>query len=573
MPMPKNKGGLPDLSGNHKSKKKNILPSFDELSETKNDKQDKSDSLPDLTQSTDVPEDNESKTKQPDTEQQSEENADDEAFEKVDNSRQDELTSYDNNNSFEQLSDKEVHDEDAADKVEEETTQDYLGSESDDTSEQDNKPSQSTESEQSSEPSSDRAKLVNKASNVSHDEKPTLQSDDRFEEGTDTQAEDPDEYVDKKKKRIIPFGGKKSKPHKHKHGYAQFDNRHNLQTSVRIVRALSMSAIVLVVGMGIYNTFFKHIPNQDEITSIAQSVNGNIGYPTQRGQAFAEQFAQAYLQAYGDSNSQNSNVTLLNYFYNGSGVNAKDDMSSGGDNSADANGQQIKLTGHIKQNILIQPHAYQSAVLSPKSATFYVSALVSNYNGKDTTGQDGKYSAKWISLAINVLYNPKKDALSIQPDSPSLVPTPNVIGTDNENQNPLIGNGSTIDSKSVTDNINTTITGFLTAYGDITESNHSAINQFINSDAQKSVFQGFGGHYKYVPSSNDSGDMTIYRTDQKDVYKALITATWKGTTDGSSASINYPSKYVITLEKVNNKYFVTNINPFTYIPNNTNNDQ
>ena len=115
-----------------------------------------------------------------------------------------------------------------------------------------------------------------------------------------------------------------------------------------------MAAMVFLVGLGGYNTFLKHIPNQAEITTIAQSVSGNIGFPTQKGQAFAEQFAQAYLQAYGDSNSSNPNMTLLSYFYNGAGTSSKDGIGGGSSGPSSNNaGQNVTLKGNVKQNIII----------------------------------------------------------------------------------------------------------------------------------------------------------------------------------------------------------------------------
>lgn len=554
MPIPskKNKGGLPKLPDNPNNDKKPILPPVDNF-DSKHDEQSKPKTgLPDLSAHNELPKEETFVEDNP-VDQSSIEEEDERAFAPINEPKEQEPTvSYDNNNSFEQLSEKEVQNEDKADEIEENTASQYTPSEPE--PQHDEQPIQHEE-------------IVNNRPPVQQAEAPKqLQSDDPFEEGTDTQYEDPEEYVDTKRKRIIPFGGKKSKKRVSERGFAQFDSRNNLQTSVRVVRSISMAAIVFVIGLGAYNTFFKHIPNQAEITTIAQSVSGNIGFPTQKGSAFAEQFAQAYLQTYGTSNQENSSATLLNYFYSGSGVNAKDGFGSQS-NGGNSGGQNVTIKGNINQKILIQPRVYQSVVAGPTSATFYVNALVSNYKGSDMSS--GAYAGKWISLAINVLYDTKHDALSINPDSPSIVPTMNIqSGIDATREQPLVGTGETV-SDDTTKAMQPTITGFLTAYSDVTQSQHSLINQFVNSDADNSVYEGFGGYYKY-DASNSSNNTTAYKTDKSNVYKAVVVSIWKSNTSGSQASVSYPSKYVMTLEKVNGKFFVTKINPLTYTPKSSN---
>lgn len=560
MPIPsnKNKGGLPDLSGNSHEKKKNILPSFDKLQSEPKEQESKPDTgLPDLTQAQDIPKDIEPAVPPVEDEDEKE-------FARIDQPKEQEPTvSYENNNSFETLSEREVQTEDAADEIEANTADQYTSPEQNqyDYSEQ-----QPTSQHSNYMQGGDRVDLSSNASRtLNQPATEYLQSDDRFEVGTDTQYEEPDEYIDKKKKRIIPFGGNKSKiKKKSERGFAQFDDRKNLQTSVKVIRSLSMAAMVFLVGLGGYNTFFKHIPNQAEITTIAQSVSGNIGFPTQKGQAFAEQFAQAYLQAYGDSNSSNPNMTLLSYFYNGAGTSAKDGIGGGSSGPSSNNaGQNVTLKGNVKQNIIIQPRTFNSAVVSANSATFYVSALVSDSKGKVSDGNYGGYTGHWVSLAINVLYDSKHDSLSVNPDSPSIVPTPSVTAPKTLNDE-LIGNGKSITDTSVVNNMSNTINGFLTAYGNITSTSHAEINQFVNSDADTSVYNGFGGYYKYQPSS-DSGNLTVYGTDNASTFKAVIVSNWKLTSGNSS--ISYPSKYVLTIEKVNSKYFVTKISPVTYVSN------
>ena len=124
----------------------------------------------------------------------------------------------------------------------------------------------------------------------------------------DYRNDNDDKFVDKKEMKIIPIGGKKARA-------KDFDKRKNTLTPLKLFRILLILVVLALFGFGIKNTFFpSNNFSKDEITQIAKTAVGETGFPTQKGQAFAEEFLKYYLTL--DSNDK-ANQDVLVRFYSG----------------------------------------------------------------------------------------------------------------------------------------------------------------------------------------------------------------------------------------------------------------
>lgn len=365
---------------------------------------------------------------------------------------------------------------------------------------------------------------------------------------------DDDKFIDKKKLRIIPLGGKKSK--KNKTFIARsgdFDKRNNLLATVRIFRLIIMLVILGLFGMGIYNTFFpSHVYTEEDIANIAKETVGDSGFPMNRGRAFAEAFVQEYLTI--NSNDSNSNAQL-NYFYTGK-------MNGTGDGSHD---NQRQITGTVNQSVVLAPQVYSEIAASNYSATYYVTALVTGDNGKTMSDDDNTVTTKWVSFAVNVYYNSKKQMMSITKDSPQLIPTYKV-GSDNSIPNEAkLGTGTEDTNMETT--LKPTIQGFLSGYGASSSTSHNALNQYVKSNSDVSLYSGFGGQYEYKP--NDNYQALVYpvsSSKSNSEWKVDLTATWADTKTTGSKEIKYTGRYVMSIKQGSDgKYFVTGFNPYTFV--------
>ena len=110
-------------------------------------------------------------------------------------------------------------------------------------------------------------------------------------------------FIDKKKKKLKPFGNKVSK----------YDDRKDIAVAKKVQRGLVIGGILLVVGLGVKNTFFpSHVFTSDDIAQIAKTSVGQTNFPVDKGQAFAEQFITYYVNV---DNNVSVSRTMLSYFY------------------------------------------------------------------------------------------------------------------------------------------------------------------------------------------------------------------------------------------------------------------
>lgn len=356
---------------------------------------------------------------------------------------------------------------------------------------------------------------------------------------------DSDKYIDKKEKKIIPTGGKKSK-RSIKAG--DFDSRKNLLAKTRVIQTITMLVLVVLFVLGLKNTFFpSNNYSRAEIERLAQRAVGNYGFPSERGQAFVEDFIEVYLSI-DPANPARTNE--LNFFYTG---DYKPSTSSN---------YRMTTSKSTEQVILISPKVYEVTPLSDYSTMYKVKAFVSDTTG---TKSEGTVSAgRWLSFAVNVYYNEDQDSLAITQDSPSIVPNYNVDKVQNVPTPELLGNGTV--NTEILSTLTPTIDGYVNAYATSSISSHNEIVQYIPENATVDLYSGFGGAVEVKSKDNRNIKKVVYNTTNANEYKVDVEVTWvdKAAT-GDDNEVSYTSKYVMTIIRTSDsKYLVTGFKPFLY---------
>lgn len=375
--------------------------------------------------------------------------------------------------------------------------------------------------------------------------------EDPFEDGSEIE-DDPDKFVDKKKLKLMPFGGKKSKQKDKNYARAKdFDDRKNSLTLVRLLRLLMIIVVLGVFGLGIKNTFFpSHVFTKEDITTIAQQSIGQTGFPMNRGRAFAEQFTQAYFEF----NSEDDNSgKVLNSFYKGRG-----DTAAG---AIERNGRNI-------QKVLVSPKVFSENAVSENIAYYYVNTLVTDRHG-ETFNDNGEQSSKWVALAVTVYFDEDTQELSIAKDSPQIIPSYEVGDVSVQPEAEVLGTGQA--TPEMYDTMKPTIDGFLKAYANSSTESHAEIDQYVKADPDPSLYAGFAHKFRVNTDSLDSSYAAIYPVsagENNDEWKVDLTITWEDSTSVDTRdNLSYKGRYVMTVEKSKDgKYFVTAFRPYIYTP-------
>lgn len=361
---------------------------------------------------------------------------------------------------------------------------------------------------------------------------------------------DDDKYIDKKRKKIKPIGGKRSK---RKIKASEFDERKNVLSKTRILRSIVMFVIVALFGLGLKNTFFpSHIYTSEQIKAFARQGAGQTGFPRERGQAFAESFTNTFLSI--DATKPELMDSLSHYY--------------GGDVSATHMGfEQLRMSrgNETKQSVLIPATTFEVIMTTNNAALYKVSAFVSNTDGSTA---DGAVSAgRWVSFAINVYYDEDTDTLAITQDSPSLIPTYEISNQmDVPNPAPL-GNGAV--NNEIMPSLLPTIHGFVNAYAEASVDSHEAIIQYIIDKDNPELYSGFGGAVKLDGTPENAITKTVYDTDDPNEYKVDVEVNWvDNKASGGENSVSYRAKYVMTIRDVGeSKYLVSAFKPFLFYTN------
>lgn len=367
-------------------------------------------------------------------------------------------------------------------------------------------------------------------------------------------------FVDKKNKRLLPFGKNTGSTRDRRKGRKvrdkDIDPRKNRIVKINGYRIFFVTACLAVVALGGYKAIFpQKALTVDETAQVAQQALGRTNFPEARGEGFAKDFLQAYLTTSDDTSQQ-----ALAYFFNGTLENANN-------SSVETNRQ---ASANYKQQILYGPTVYSASSVTDQVATYVVGALVKaapadgSTPAPDSNGKTGG-EATWMFYSINVFYDKASDRLFITPDSPTVVPNMNV-GSSRDLPGPQsLGTGdSDSDLKA---KVSSTVLGFMSAYATSSPQDHTALDQYVVNDAPQELKTGLSGTYSFDGNVNNAVTFEAFPTKDANVAKVKVTVNWKRSLGANeSQSARYTSTYVMTLQNVSGKWQVSKFSPFTYLP-------
>lgn len=367
-----------------------------------------------------------------------------------------------------------------------------------------------------------------------------------FEDDEKLEQKRKHKFVDKKNKKVIPLGGKKSK---RKVKSSEFDDRKNTLATTKILRLVIMIIISGLFIFGLKNTFFpSHVYTENQIRSFAQAGAGQTGFPQERGTAFVESFMEAYLTFDREKPELNE---ILNYYY-------------GEDNFASLSPQQLRIDKGInaKQHIIIAPQVYEADLLTEYSALYKVSTFVSNTDNEESIGN--RSAGRWVSFAINVYYDKETEGMAITKDSPSVIPTYRILKQTSVPTESTIGNGKV--NTEILPALTPTINEFVKAYAEASIASHESILQYIDDKQDINLYDGFGGSVTLDGSPSQAIQKTVYDSDDG-LYRVDLNITWvDNVASTDDKKIEYISRYIMRIKPIGDgKYLVTSFKPFSYI--------
>lgn len=372
-----------------------------------------------------------------------------------------------------------------------------------------------------------------------------------YEEDLEAEERGKDKFIDKKKKRLIPFGGKKSKK-KILVKSSDFDDRKNVLAKTKITQFSIIVIILILFFVGLKNTFLpSHVYTQDQIKSFAAEGAGQTGFPSERGKVFAENFMSSYLTL---DKSDPTVLEALSYYY------GRDGMT----NSSYA-GLNMSWTSETRQNVVVAPKVFETNLLSKYSAQYKVSAYVSNTSGEKVV--ENKNDGRWLTFSINVYYDEEKDALSVTPDSPTIIPNRNVEDQASVPSPKKLGNGTV--NKEMFKALTPTIDGFIDAYGKSSLKSHDNIIQYVDDKDDITLHDGFGGALVLNGSPNEAIKKVVYDVGEEDtgLYEVEVTVKWADAAGNvENKKIEYVSRYQMGIRTDSEgKFVVTSFKPFEYL--------
>lgn len=355
-----------------------------------------------------------------------------------------------------------------------------------------------------------------------------------------------DKYVDKKNKKIVPFGGKKSKKKFVKS--SDFDDRKNNLAKTKMTQFFILVVIAVLFLVGLKNTFLPaHVYSDDQIRQFAAEGAGKTGFPDERGRSFVENFMNSYLSI---DDSKPEQLDILGGFY---GKSKTENQSFGETN--------MTWSNHSKQKVLISPKVYEAELLSDHSAQYKLNAYVSNTDGSVVNGE--KSAGRWLSFSVNVYYDAENDTLSITPDSPSLVPSYKISKPADVPERAPYGNGNV--NAEILPALTPTINGFVEAYAKSSRDSHESIIQYIDDKNDISLYDGFGGAVMLDGDPTDAIQKVVYDSDDG-IYRVIVTVKWVDTAAAKDDyQVGYTSRYIMRIKPIEGgKYAVSSFVPYTY---------
>lgn len=355
-------------------------------------------------------------------------------------------------------------------------------------------------------------------------------------------------FIDKKNKKIIPFGGKKSKKKKFVKS-SDFDDRKNLLAKTKIMQFSVISIIVIMFFLGLKNTFLPaHVYTSEQIKQFAAEGAGQTGFPKERGQSFVENFMNSYLTI---DPSRPELYEILNVFYGREGAK-----------NEEYGQKNMTWTNDTKQKVIIAPKVYSVELLTDYSAQYKLNAYVSNTDGSVVDGEGS--AGRWLSFSVNLYYDKESDTLAITEDSPSLIPSYKVSPGSEVPERAPSGNGEV--NEEILPAITPTINGFIEAYAEASRDSHESIIQYIDDKNDINLYDGFDGAVKLNGDPSEAIKKVAYNSDDG-IYRVFVTVDWLDTAaTQDDYQVGYTSKYIMRVKPVEDgKYAVSSFVPYTYL--------
>lgn len=358
------------------------------------------------------------------------------------------------------------------------------------------------------------------------------------------------EYIDKKKKKIKPYGGKKNKI---KINATHLDERNNLKRNALIVQIIVISLLVVLVGLGIKSVVFpSKVWSEEEIGALSQQYNDNLGFPIDAGKTFAENFTKAFLTV---DNTEASRA-IVSYYYTGRLVD-EDYVNS-----------RISSPNNAIQEVVTEPKVVETIALTDYSTRYIVSAAVRNGDAEEgiKNGVDS-VNLQWITLSINVYYDAEQDTFAVVQGSPTIVPGNNIVSTTDVPESAPLG-GTPDDGASQM--LEPTIYEFIKGYAISSFENDQAIIQYIKPEFDGAIGVGFNNQVRLAGEDSEAITYETY-TELNDLgeftgrYKVRVTVRWLMDVANSEESIEYTSTYIMTLvPETNDRFLVSRFLPENY---------
>lgn len=365
------------------------------------------------------------------------------------------------------------------------------------------------------------------------------------------------DFVDKKRKILLPFGGNSSKK---KVGENQIDPRKDAKNKAKIIQISVLGLISLLVLIGGYNALKpSDAVNANYVDQAILSSKAEIDFPRLRAQSFVKDFISSYLSVNNGKSDPN-----LSYFYKGKIANAND-----------VEGDYNTVVGSFSQKVLMEPMVIDEKIFSSKSAAYEVGALVQqepyfdpnvDYTSDQRKNMEtaAQGTAKWVYFNVSLYYERDSKTLFITPDSPVMITGPNV-GDVSKVPNGTITN---IEAKSdeLAAQVRNILLEWVDDYSKSSEDNYSLLENEFVTNYDKSMRTGLDNEFTY-----DESDVTVEAysvLNDPNKIKAIVGVTWidkQQTTDSNTSfSMKYPAKYTVELDKSEGRWLISGIKPFNY---------
>lgn len=348
----------------------------------------------------------------------------------------------------------------------------------------------------------------------------------------------PTDFVDKKSKKLLPFGRKTSIDP------STFDKRTDLKKKAKRVQFAILAGLAVLMALGVKNALVPpSVLDEEEVAAIAVEANGGTGFPLNSGEGFARDFMKAYLSI----NNNEGDQKVLGYFYSGSLKESEQPTNT------------VQSASRFRQTVIAGPTVYSRTALTPYSGSYTVGALVQPADTNAPAPNDGS-TLRWMFFNVDVYYDAETGRFAIPQGSPSIVPGPRPKSpSDLPEQAPV----STSDpSDELKAEVEATVVGFLKGYAVSSIDDHTAIDQYVTDPKDFKLVSGL--EKQYVLSEGRPSDFNAYPGENPDEVKIDLTVEWKSVVN-SESNATYSSRYVMTLQKgADGKYLVSRFAPLHY---------